>query len=50
MIMDNLIYQLFGYCDNPVEMACRFLVVILIFQGIFGLAASLVSVNGSGKK
>lgn len=48
MIMDNLIYELFGYCENPVEMACRFLVVILIFQGIFGLAGALVGANGSG--
>ena len=42
MIMDNLIYELFGYCENPVEVACRFLIVVLIFQGIFGIVETVL--------
>lgn len=42
MILDNLVYQLFGYCESPIEMACRFLVVILILNGIFGVVGAIL--------
>ena len=45
MIMDNLIYELFGYCENPVEMAARFLIVILIFNGIFSVVSSVLYIG-----
>ena len=47
MILDNLIYEMFGYCENPVEMACRFLLVILVFNGIFSVVGAMLHFNSS---
>lgn len=49
MILDNIVYELFGYCESPVEMACRFLLVILLFNAIFGLASAVLGINKNTK-
>ena len=39
--MDYIIYELLGFCDNPLELAVRFLVLILVLDGIFGIVGTL---------
>lgn len=39
--MDYIIYELLGYCTDPVELAARFLVLVLVLDGIFGIVGVL---------
>lgn len=39
--MDYIITELFGYTSDPVELAVRFLFVILMMDGIFGIVGVL---------
>ena len=39
--MDTLIFELFGASTNPMDLAVRFLIVILIMDGIFGIVGVL---------
>lgn len=40
-MMDYLLYVLFDYSTNPLELAVRFLFVILLLDGVFGVVSSL---------
>ena len=40
--MDYLTSELIGYSDNPIELAVRFLFVILMFDGIFGIVSTVL--------
>lgn len=40
--MDYILTELFGTASDPVELACRFLIVILILDGIFGIVSALL--------
>lgn len=41
-MMDYLLYVLFDYSTNPLELAVRFLFVILLLDGIFGAVSVLL--------
>lgn len=43
-MMDYLMYVLFDYCENPLELAVRFLFVILLMDGIFGIVSTVLGV------
>ena len=40
--MDYIIAELFGYCTDPVELAIRFLIVILMMDGLFGIVGTVL--------
>lgn len=40
-MIDAIVYELFGYSTEPMELVVRFLIVILIIDGIFGIVGVL---------
>ena len=41
-VMDYIISELFGYCTDPVDLAVRFLIVILMLEGLFGIVGTVL--------
>ncbi len=39
--MDTIVYELFGTSTDPMDLAVRFLIVILLMDGIFGIVGVL---------
>lgn len=43
--MDFIFYLFFDYSTNPLELAVRFLVMVLVFDAIFGLLETLIGAS-----